>query len=53
MLPNGANFAPNAVFGENKELHAAQKCFLPSQGCRGNMIVAHRADASHPKGLGE
>jgi hypothetical protein len=26
-LPNGANFAPDAVFGENKQLHVAQKSF--------------------------
>jgi hypothetical protein len=35
MLLNGANFAPNAVFGENKELHVAQKRFVPSQHVTG------------------
>jgi len=42
--PSGANFAPDAVFGENKQLYVAQKSFLHSQRChgnmRGNMIVA-------------
>jgi hypothetical protein len=52
-LPNGANFAPNAVFGENRELRVAQKCFMPPQGVAGDMIIALGADVSVSKGLGE
>jgi hypothetical protein len=53
VLPSGANFAPNAVFGENKELQVAQKMFHAPSGVSRNMIAARGADASDLKGLGE
>jgi hypothetical protein len=46
---SGAGFAPAAVFGENKELQAAQEFAKPSAGALFSRLVCVFAS----KGLGE